>query len=218
MKVLRNEYKENEFKKIISESNSIKDVLLKLNLKKTGGTYKTIKKYIKLYNCDISHFSSITNEGIRKEIPLVEILISGSTYTHVKERLYKEGLKTRECELCGQGEEWMGNKMSLILDHINGVNNDNRLENLRIVCPNCNATLNTHCKGAAYYKRKNEKIEKKRINLLERSLKQRKNERPTYTDLINYINNDGYLATSRRYNVSESTIRRWVRFYINIEN
>jgi hypothetical protein len=43
-----------------------------------------------------------------------------------------------------QGEEWVGKKMSLILDHINGVNNDNRIEN-RIVCPNCNATLDTHC-------------------------------------------------------------------------
>lgn len=47
--------------------------------------------------------------------------------------------------MCGQGEEWNGKKMSLILDHINGVHNDNRLENLRIVCPNCNATLDTHC-------------------------------------------------------------------------
>jgi hypothetical protein len=35
--------------------------------------------------------------------------------------------------------------LSLILDHINGVNNDNRIENIRIVCPNCNATLDTHC-------------------------------------------------------------------------
>lgn len=46
---------------------------------------------------------------------------------------------------CGQGEEWMGKKMSLILDHINGVHDDNRIQNLRIVCPNCNATLDTHC-------------------------------------------------------------------------
>ena len=51
----------------------------------------------------------------------------------------------RECEMCGQGEEWHGRQMSLILDHINGVADDNRLENLRIVCPNCAATLDTHC-------------------------------------------------------------------------
>ena len=63
---------------------------------------------------------------------------------YLKKRLYIEGLKKRECELCGQGEEWKGKKMSLILDHINGVHDDNRLINLRIVCPNCNATLETH--------------------------------------------------------------------------
>ena len=65
----------------------------------------------------------------------------------MKNRLYDEGLKERKCELCGQDENWYGKKMSLILDHINGVNNDSRIENLRILCPNCNATLPTHCRG-----------------------------------------------------------------------
>lgn len=76
-------------------------------------------------------------------------MVENSNYSRqsLKRRLYNTGLKERECELCGQGEEWMGKRMSLILDHINGINNDNRLENLRIVCPNCNATLPTHCKS-----------------------------------------------------------------------
>ncbi len=75
------------------------------------------------------------------------MLVAGSTYqrSQLKERLYAAGLKTRLCELCGQGEDWRGRRMSLILDHINGVADDNRLENLQIVCPNCAATLDTHC-------------------------------------------------------------------------
>ena len=60
--------------------------------------------------------------------------------------------------MCDQDENWKGKIMSLILDHKNGVNNDNRLENLQIVCPNCNATLPTHCRG----KNKMDKINQKK--------------------------------------------------------
>lgn len=132
------------------------ECLIKLKLSpKSSGNYKTFSKYIKLYKIDISHFTE-TKYNLNKrvnfnEIPIDEVLVENSTYTNtssLKAKLYKYGLKQRQCELCTQGEIWKGNKMSLILDHINGINDDNRLENLRILCPNCNATLDTHCKGA----------------------------------------------------------------------
>lgn len=76
--------------------------------------------------------------------PLIKVRILLSLLIR---KIYEAGLKQRKCELCGQGEDWNGMKISLILDHINGINNDHRIENLRIVCPNCNATLDTHCRG-----------------------------------------------------------------------
>ena len=90
---------------------------------------------------------ALKNYSRKIKIPLKDILVPNSHYSRssLKKRLYDEGIKCKKCELCGQGEEWNGKHMSLILDHINGIWNDNRLENLRIVCPNCNATLPTHC-------------------------------------------------------------------------
>jgi hypothetical protein len=74
-------------------------------------------------------------------------MVQHSTYKRawLKRRLFSEGIKQPACEMCGQGEIWLGRRMSMILDHINGVPDDHRLENLRMLCPNCNTTLDTHC-------------------------------------------------------------------------
>ena len=122
-------------------------------------------------------------------------------------------LKKKECELCGQNENWHGKKMSLILDHINGIWNDNRIENLRIVCPNCNATLDTHC-GKQKNKQKNEEYKKmmneKKLNFY---ISKRKVDRPEYQILIKEIEKIGYSATGRKYGVSDNAIRKWVKTY-----
>ena len=106
--------------------------------------------WIDRWSIATDHFDSraAQRQGlIRRPQPLEEILIEGSTYSrnHLKDRLYREGVKARRCEICGQDEHWNGGRMALILDHVNGVRDDHRLENLRIVCPNCAATFDTHC-------------------------------------------------------------------------
>ena len=217
------DYSKEYLEKVILESKSISDVIRNYGLKMYYGNRKTIKKYIDLYNLDISHFISNNKYNNNKNInnfikqDLNSILIENSTYTstnHLKNRLYKEGLKERKCELCEQGEEWNGKHMSLILDHINGINNDNRLENLRIVCPNCNATLDTHCIG-------NKKIKNKHIiygnnktdNEIIKSINNRKIERPSYKQLLDEIKEFGYCGTGRKYGVSDTAIRKWVKNY-----
>jgi len=215
---------------IVNESYSKKEVLEKMNLKPFNGNYDTLNNYIKKYNLDISHFNRGKNKNksiLKKKIELKKILIENSTYTNrarLKERLYKEGLKERKCELCGQDEIWKGERMSLILDHINGINNDNRIENLRIVCPNCNATLPTHCGKNVNDKRtKKEKrikkiyycscgeiIRKNSSKCLKcHNEKLQKVKRPPYKQLIEEIKELGYRGTGRKYNVSDNSIRKW---------
>jgi hypothetical protein len=208
------------FKEIIKQSETYKDVLIGLGLNINGTNYKKIKKIINEDNIDISHFLNVSDFLIKYPnpksiIPLEDILVSGSTYENrgsLKRRLYKEGLKERKCELCHQGEFWNGKKMSLVLDHINGVNNDNRIENLRVVCPNCNATLDTHC-GKNVVGKKTIRI----LNFDERQKKSlRKVERPSYEILLSEINKFGYCATGRKYGVSDNAIRKWVTNYTKL--
>ncbi len=87
-----------------------------------------------------------------EKYPDSKIFVEGSTYARhaLKKRILVNNLIEYKCEICGMLPIWMGKSMPLILDHKNGVNNDNRLYNLRFVCSNCDSQLPT-------YKSKNKK-------------------------------------------------------------
>lgn len=220
----------------IKTSQCKKEVLEKMGLRAAGGNYKVLDKYLRLYNLDISHFDSyeIQREVLKKyrkkrKRPLKEILVENSTYengNNLKKRLYDGGLKQRKCELCGQGEEWNGMKISLILDHINGVHSDNRLENLRIVCPNCNAGLDTF--AGKNIKNKNKGKEKQiyyckcgNVKLEKRSkccrscfyLMRRKTTRPNKEHLINLLQTLPLIKIGKQFNVSDNAVRKWCKYY-----
>lgn len=170
----RTVYTKEELENAIKLSKNMADVCRNLGLILGGGSYEFLKDKIKKFNINTSHFLSrkdyIQLYGIKKQnaIPLEKILIENSTFNNgnnIKEKLYKAGLKKRECEECGQGEVWRNKKLSLHLDHVNGNKTDNRIENLKILCPNCHATTKTYCR-----KKKKHKIQSKeniRINNLE---------------------------------------------------
>ena len=80
-------------------------------------------------------------------ISLEEILNGEHPYYQtfkLKNRLVKEGIKTNKCECCGI-DSWNKKNINCHLDHINGDNSDHRLENLRMICPNCHSQTDTYC-------------------------------------------------------------------------
>ena len=147
-------YNEKDLRNAVNTSTSISETLIKLNVKPITSSRRWFHNRIEFFNIDISHFKAVNvnYEKLRKfnlhnKVSLESVMTENSTFTRhsLKRRLYSEGYKQKICEICGQTEDWNGLKLVHILDHINGINNDNRLENLRIVCPNCNSQLSTNC-------------------------------------------------------------------------
>jgi hypothetical protein len=149
-----------QLKEAVKKSRSYRQVLNQLDLKEAGGNYAQVKKYIEEYNLNINHFKGRAwNKGLsgigKPRLSLKEILVKKSNYQSykLKKRLFKEDLKPRHCEMCGWSEKSVDGRLPLELDHINGDHYDNRLENLRILCPNCHS-LQPHYRGV---NRKNKK-------------------------------------------------------------
>jgi len=206
-------YTKEQLIEVVKNSNTIREALTALNLRTAGGNYKLFHHYCDKWEIDTSHFLSQSdiakqnsnNYLFNRRADINDILIQNCKYsrTHLKKRLYSEGLKERKCELCGQGEMWNGKKMSLILDHINGIWNDNRIENLRIVCPNCNATLPTHAGKNAHHPKK--------IKVSKPRKYKEKTEWPPVEQLILMVEASSYVAVGKMLNVSDSAVRKRIK-------
>lgn len=142
----------NEFSKVVSENDSYAGMLRHFGLCK-GNNINTLKRRIKHDGLDISHVKKGHNcntdrkffhrRKTKEEFINENLIRDSKNSTRIKSRIIKFDLMEYKCKSCGLSDEWNGSELVLQLDHINGVSNDNRLENLRFLCPNCHSQTST---------------------------------------------------------------------------
>lgn len=247
-KIIEREKAKQEYEQIIvnliPKCKNINNVCKNLGIRATNTNYSRINKIIEKYNIDTSHFC-IDNSvsSIRKKYAKEDIFKENSDYpkSKLKIRLIEFGLKEWKCEKCNR-TEWEGEQIPLEVHHINGINTDNRLENLQFLCPNCHAITDNYC--GKNIKRENTLPVKHKVKickycgkeftgrsdycssecaqnskfdiLKEARLKANPNaklEYPTKEWLEKAIKIKSFCDIAREYGVTDNAVRRWCKKY-----
>ena len=211
-----------QLQELVKTSNSLTEILQKQGKAVSGASYKVLKEALEAYQID---YNFLNEREIGKQIPLEVILIENREYqsSRLKRRLVQAGIKQYVCEICGCSNEWNGKPLTLQLDHINGNHSDNRLENLRILCPNCHSQTETYsnkrskrhnycvdcgceisltstrCGSCASKYKNNFKVDPK--------------DRPTKEELFELIKTKPFTTIGEMYGVKDNTIRKWCKNY-----
>jgi hypothetical protein len=138
------QYSDEQIKQFLSESFTLWEYCQKLGyFNKSSQIYRTIKKDLERRGISLTEYPNIARRlGSTKQKTDREIFREGVYYGATKKRLIQLGIP-EVCSKCGISPTWNNKPLTLQVDHINGVNNDNRLENLCLLCPNCHSQTDT---------------------------------------------------------------------------
>jgi len=218
---------------IVKNSSTFVEILKFFELKNKGNNHKTLKQRLNTDSIDYTHIQ--LGQGHNKgkkffnqpQIPLNEILIEHSTYNrgHLKKRLLKTELLKNKCSICGLDPIWNNQSLTLQIDHINGISDDHRIENLRIICPNCHSQTSSYA-GRSLKKGKNKlkhikepKLPKIKISEIDPNwkhapkLKLRRVERPSKEELEKMLWEKPTSELCKSFGVSGKAIEKWAKSY-----
>lgn len=141
--------------------------------------------------------------------------------TSLKKKIIEQKIIDYRCDICGNNGIWLNKKITLQLDHINGINNDNRVENLRFLCPNCHSQTSTYT-GKNTKKNKVNKcvdcgeiITRSSTRCRSCSKKLQPNKRPNKDILEKTLleNKYNFSKVGRIFGVSDNAVRKWFKSY-----
>lgn len=204
-----------EFSSLVKQSNTIADILRHFGLSNKGGNHNTVKRRVKHENIDISHIKlgQGSNKGKRfapKKTNEEYFCENGTVNRNsVKQRIIRNNLIPYQCAKCGLKNIWNNKKISLQLEHKNGIPNDNRLINLCFLCPNCHSQTDTY--AGKRFKRPKIFITKKDRH--QPRYDRRKVERPSKEILEKLIADMPMSSIAKKYGVSDNSVRKWAKSY-----
>ena len=223
---LLNSYTESEFCLIVANSNSWRDLARNLGYNCNSGDLKaSIQKRVEELNISTQHFKSVAPNAIERNEENIFIKNSTANQSTLRKWYLKGQYTEYKCSICGQEPFWQGQPLTLILDHINGINNDDRLENLRWVCPNCNIQLpttgraNVAKSSKKYYCVDCGKEVSKSTTIRCQNCESKHRVIPledmpiSREELKNLIRNKPFTQIGVMFSVSDNAIRKWCIYY-----
>ncbi len=217
-----------EFINAVRSSSSIAGVLRALGRALVGTNYAFVKREVKRLGLDTGHWKGGGPQASKFTAAELLIVDNYRPRNLVKRLVLREELIPHTCAECGLGSEWQGKPLVLRLDHKNGIRNDDRLENLRFLCPNCDSQTDTFCGRNKASKGQGETSGKKRVcgvcrkNLTfrrrcrscaskDRDPHPKKIQWPPIEELQARLNASSFLAVASELGVSDNAIRKHLR-------
>lgn len=215
------EWNLSEIEKAVKESINFTEVLEKIGIPRHGNNNKTLKNILDTNNIDYSHFTGRARTYATSYMEASEYLNTDKKIktSKLKNKLIKENIIENKCDICGL-TSWLDKPIVLQLHHIDGNPNNNSLENLQLLCPNCHSQTDNYCGSANTDKTKyhckdcGAEITKRATycSVCARKHSRKVEDRPEKDQLIqDYLELKSFVKIGNKYSVSDNAIRKWFK-------